>query len=313
MSNLTQAVLLYQKLLKEDSNHVAETREDLYKNIVMTCQIIIYEYPVKVKLLQEEEAAELLLLLIPRLDNLITSFIYMGVDFEVFLTRTIFLQTSYYKQKIRQKERKYFCLYCPGDEMEYYLLSEPSFEYETTRYFVEENQPPDWSAETAISKHVKLLIEHYKAFANRFKQFVVLNAPHLTAQQIAFLAKFMEMDELDLAELVREAFELAKEKYDRTIHAQEVRNTHYVKSQFLRRELEVFEGLDAHYSTINKIKKRYLRSHTLFLERCNDVRNRPNPVTHQTLSKIFKKPKGTIDSGMSALKKALNEIVDDNQ
>lgn len=313
MSNLTKAVLLYQKLLKSKSIQRRESLEELYRKIVMMCQIIIYEYPVKVKLLQEEEAVELLLLLTPRLKNLITSFEYIGIDFEKFLTRTIYLQTSYYKQKIRRKERKYYHLVCPGDEMEYYLLSEPSFEYETTRHFTEDNSPPDWSMETAASKHVRLLIKNYKAFANRFKQFVVLNAPHLTAQQIAFLAQYMEMDELELAKLVSAAYDLSSEKHSRSIHVQEVRNTHYIESQFLKRELEMFESFNAHYSTINKIKKRYLRSHTLFLERCREVRSRPNPVTHQVLSEIFKKPKGTIDSGMSALKRALKEIVDDNQ
>ena len=313
MSNLTKAVLLYQELLKNRANREGESLENLYQRIVMMCQVIIYQYPVKIKLLQEEEAVELLLLLTPRLKKLITSFEYRGIDFEKFLTRTIYLQTLYYKQKQRRKERKFYHLIYPGDEMEYYLLSEPSFEYETTPHFIEDNFPSDWSMETAASKHIRQLIKNYKAFANRFKQFIVLNAPHLTAQQIAFLAQYIGMDELELAELISAAHELANEKHNRSVHVQEVRNTHYIESQFLKRELEMFESFSAHHSTINKIRKRYLRSHTLFLERCKEVRSRPNPVTHEVLSKIFKKPKGTIDSGMSALKKALKEIVDDNQ
>lgn len=75
----------------------------------------------------------------------------------------------------------------------------------------------------------------------------------------------------------------------------------------------MFKSFDAHYSTIEAVKKRYRRSHSLFLERCKEARSRPNPVTHDALSKLFEKPKGTIDSGMSALKKALREIVDDNE
>ena len=34
-----------------------------------------------------------------------------------------------------------------------------------------------------------------------------------------------------------------------------------------------------------------LRAHTLFLERCKEVRNRPNPITHEALAQIFKSPK----------------------
>ncbi|HHU88288.1 MAG: hypothetical protein ACOXZ2_06850 [Sphaerochaetaceae bacterium] len=313
MSNLTKAVLLYQKLLKGEANHPKGSLEVLYHKIEMMCQIIIYQYPVKVKLLQEEEAVELLLILVPRLKTLITTFQYQGIDFEKFLTRTIYLQTIYYKQKRRRKERKFYYLTCPGDEMEYYMLAEPAFQYQIEKESIENKLPNNWSMETAASKHIKRLYNNYKAFANRFRQFIVLNGPHLSAQQIAFLAQYLEIDELELAQLISEAHELAGEKHNRSLHVQEVRNSHYLESQFLKREIDMFKSFDAHYSTIEAVKKRYRRSHSLFLERCKEARSRPNPVTHDALSKLFEKPKGTIDSGMSALKKALREIVDDNE
>lgn len=312
MSNLTKAVLLYQKLLKDEATHKEESLEALYRKIEKMCQVIIYQYPVKVRLLQEEEAVELLLILNPRLRTLITTFQYQGIDFEKFLTRTIYLQTIYYKQKRRRKERKFYYLTCPGDEMEYYMLAEPAFQYQIEKESIEKKFPDNWSMETAASKHIKKLYNNYKAFANRFRQFIVLNGPHLSAQQIAFLAQFLEIDELELAQLISKAHELTSDKLKRSLHVQEVRNTHYLESQFLKRELDMFKSFEAHYSTIEALKKRYRRSHSLFLERCKEARSRPNPITHDALSKLFEKPKGTIDSGMSALKKALKEIVDDS-
>ncbi|NLA91952.1 MAG: hypothetical protein GX842_00720 [Spirochaetales bacterium] len=312
MSNLTKAVLLYQELLKRKGGQPSKQLNALYHKIKTECQIIIYEYPVKVKLLQEEEAGELLLILTPRIKVLVTEFEYRGIAFENFLIRTIYLQTIYYKHKSRRQERKHLYFVCPGDEMDNYMLAEPTFQYMRSHPFTEDPSSFNWTMDTAAAKHIKKLLSHYKAFNNRFKQFVVLNGTHLTAEQIAFLAEYMEIDELELAKLITKAFNLSLEKHNRSLHVQEVRNTHYIESQFLKRELELFESFDTHHSTLEKIKKRCLRAHTLFLERCKEVRNRPNPITHEALAQIFKKPKGTIDSGMSALKKALKEIVDDS-
>lgn len=67
MTELTKDVLTYQKLIRGEAESSGVSNQKLLFSIQNRSQIIIYEYPVRVKVLEEEEAVELLLIMIPRL------------------------------------------------------------------------------------------------------------------------------------------------------------------------------------------------------------------------------------------------------
>ncbi|MFA5468688.1 MAG: hypothetical protein WC224_06485 [Sphaerochaetaceae bacterium] len=314
MTELTKDVLTYQKLIRGEAESSGVSNQKLLFSIQNRSQIIIYEYPVRVKVLEEEEAVELLLIMIPRLKKMIEDFEYQGIAFETFLKRAVYEQVKFYKMKKKLDNRKYLYLTYPGDEIDYYMLAEPAYRYKSEKYLAVDNgetAPINWSSDTKASKTVKNLITKYPATKRRFCEFIVLNSHDLTPKQISFLADFMNMSEDKLADLVTKAHELSLKKFERSQEVAAIRNNHYLNCQFLSREISDSEINGIHPITLESLKKRYERLHALYIERCQEANARPNPVTHVVLSKLFKKPKGTIDSGMSAMKRTLKEIIDD--
>lgn len=313
-ASLTQAVLQYQQLLEDTSKENETAQEALFLKLQSMCHVIIYTYPVKVRLLKEEEAAELLLYISPRIKTIIESFTYQGLTFEGYLRRISFLQAYHYIKKRDRAKRKYSYTTYPSEDMESLMFSEPAMQYQLTRNTVDSvDASLNWSEESEASKKVKQKLKKSKTFRKRFLQLILLCSDHLTARHIAFLADYMEMDELKLAQLVTEAFAMTTKKREKDLHVQSVRNKHYLEYQFLKRELSILETFNADPIRIQRLQKRYERSRILFEQRCQEAQKRPNSVTHAALGKQLETPKGTIDSGINALKRLLKEIMDDSK
>ena len=313
-TNLTQSVLLYQQQLSDTSQVSDAMREALFAKLQSMCHVIIYTYPVTVRLLQEEEAAELLLYISPRIKKIIESFTYQGLSFESYIKRISFLQAHHLIKKRGRENRKYSYTIFPAEDLESLMFSEPAMQYQLTRNSdASTNTDFDWSQDTEASQKIKKRLKKSKTLRKRFLQLVLLSCDHLSAKHIAFLADFLEMDELELATLVTNTYVMSEEKRERTLHAQAVRNMHYLEHQFLKREINILKAYNADPIRIERLQKRYKRERLLFEQRCEDVHKRPNSITHAALATQMEVPKGTIDSGMNALKHLLKEILDDSQ
>jgi hypothetical protein len=58
------------------------------------------------------------------------------------------------------------------------------------------------------------------------------------------------------------------------------------------------------------MKSRYEREDKLFLERRQQMQNRARSITHEVVAELTKVPKGTVDSGISAIKRYLTNLID---
>lgn len=309
-TELTKLVLRYQQLLTTNYPVDAKTCSRLYREIEERCFLIIYLYPVQIHLLDEEEAADLLLSLKPRLKHIVETFSYDGMPFENFLRRISYMQANVHNKRSNRIRRKYVCIPFPEESFDYLNVSDNPMTYGSQKQLLEPDSSISWQENTEISRHVKQKIVKSKSFRRRFLQLVLLCSEELNANQIKFLASYMGVAELNLAKDISNAYEKSYDKRMRTQQIARIRDYHFVEKTFCQRELNKLKSCCANSSDIEKMQTRIEREEKLFLERRLQMQNRAEAITHDVVGELTAVPKGTVDSGVSAIKRYLTEMID---
>lgn len=309
-TELTMVVIHYQKLLHMLDQDKQLHCLTLYSKILHECYIIIYNYPVQIHLLDEEEAADLLLSMKPRLKHIIDTFTYSGISFENFIRRISYMQAKIHKKRVRKDKRKYVCIPLPSENFDQLTTAEYSVPYGNCTAESVGHEVSTWSMETELSCSIKKRIAESKTFRKRFLQLVLLCSEELNAHHIRILATCLGMTELSLARKISRAYEKSQEKRIRAEKLMQIKDHHYMEKHFYQRELSMLLGYNAHPIELEKVRKRLEREEKLFLERRDQVRKRSNSITHDVVGELTITPKGTVDSGLSALKRTLLKMID---
>ncbi|HCG63196.1 MAG: hypothetical protein A2Y31_04145 [Spirochaetes bacterium GWC2_52_13] len=310
-TDLTRKVLLYQQLLKSKDKRDRDGRDKLFRSLVNTCHIFFYTYPVKIRMLKEEDASELLIYVAPRIPTMIRTFRYERISFDLYLRKIAYLQTKCFLKRKKRNERKIWYEFTPINDIEDCLASDFPFPYEVmeaTR--VERNPDLNWSTETKASELVRKKIRHSKIFRRRFILLILLSCDALSAQHIAFLAEYLGMGEQELASLISRTHECSIDKRERTRHLAGIRNMHFCRKMFYQRELEMMESFNADPLFLEPVRRSLAYEEYYFKQRCKEVQDRPNSITHRQLALLSGIPKGTVDSGLSTIRNFLDGIMD---
>lgn len=309
-TGLTKLVLRYQQLLTSAHHQERKEADLLYQKIEERCLLIIYSYPVSIHVLEEEAAADLLLSLKPRLKHMIDSFSYEGFPFENFIRRIAYMQAHVYIKRLKRRNRKHTLIPYPTDSFDHLIASDYQTSYCALKSKTEGESSCFWSTDTEICRRVKKKIDSSKSFRRRFLQLVLLCSEQLDANQIRFLASYLNMEETELAKSISNAFEKSYMRKERTIHIANIRDYHFLEKCFCEREIGMLKYNNAKPFVIEKMQSRYEREDKLFLERRQQMQNRARSITHEVVAEITKVPKGTVDSGISAIKRYLTNLID---
>ncbi|MGI6467315.1 MAG: hypothetical protein ACOXZZ_06985 [Sphaerochaetaceae bacterium] len=293
-SQLTNEVLTYQKMAKSTVKAKA-----LYHYLCNCCRLIFYTYPVEVRLLDQEDALELLLSMEGRLEHLINDFEYRFIPFETYVKKVAYLQGQIFLKLKLKAKRKYSSVFRTLEELDENVVSD-----------YDEVDRPIWDESNPITYKIKNEVKRSKTFRERLIQLVIKCSDDLSIQQLSFIANFLEIDELELAKMITKAHQLSEFKRIRTKNLLDVRNRHYTRTRFLKQEIGIMEAINADAILIERLKVSLQRSEENYEKACEAITKRPNSITHSTLSKVMELPKGTIDSGMFNLKKELAKLID---
>lgn len=305
-TELTRKVLAYQQLLTATCERDIKERNTLLAEIEEYCCLVIYHYPVRIHLLQEESAADLLLSIKPRLQRIIDRFVFETVSFESFIHRVAYLHATVFIKRLGKKRRKYLCHPLPNDKFDALTVADSALQYGKST----QDREDDWQVDSKACIQIKHRLEKSASFQRRFMQLVLLSSEHLDAGHVEFLATFMGVDELDLAELISCVHERSLKKRKRSEHIAYVRDHHFLEQIFCQRELHMLTTYHANPSLIEKVRSQYAREQKLFMERNREAMDRSGSVTHGVVAEMTSVPKGTVDSGVSALKRYLTRIID---
>jgi len=313
MANLlTERVLYYQALIVSPHKKEREKAKALYLELCNECRKIFYTYPVKVRILEEEEAIELLLSMEGRLKHLIQNFEYQHISFDHYVRKIAYLQAQLLVRKKAKEARKYSSIFKTIDEIDEQLVADDTVLYKIAKDgSLCVDKESQWSENSPRCTALKEKLQENQIFKMRVVQLIIKCCDNLNARQIAFLANFLEFDEKELATLLAQSHDLSNDKRERTKHLIAVRNAHFRNRQFLRNELEMLKEYNAEPLQIERIQKKLQRSEYLFERSLNELTNRPNPVTHAVIATQLGIPKGTVDSGMHSLKRIIQKLLDD--
>lgn len=310
-TDLTRKVLLYQQLLKSKDKRDQVRRNKLLRSLVNTCHIFFYTYPVKIRMLREEDAAELLIYVAPRIPTMIRTFRFERISFDLYLRKIAYLQTKCFLKRKKRNERRIWYEFSPINDIDDCFASEAPYPYEVLEATkVEANPELNWSTETRASELVRQKIKRSKIFRRRFIHLILLSCDALSAQHIAFLAEYLGMGEQELARLISGAHECSVDKRERTRHLAGIRNMHFCRKMFYHRELAMLESYHADPLFLDPLRRHYAYEDRYFKERCKEVQDRPNSITHRQLALLSGIPKGTVDSGLSTIRSFLDGIMD---
>lgn len=306
LTPLTKQVLTYQRMCHTNS---AQSKL-LYTKIVDTCRIIFYSYPVKVKILDIEEAIEFLFMMEGRLRNLIVNFVFEKISFDSYMKKVAFMQANLFVRAKAKKKRKEQALYSSFDELDEEKVSEESSLYLPEKHQDILSDSLEWNCESPLTQELKNRIVKSQVFKQRFIQLVLLCSEELTAQHITFLSQFLEIKESTLANLLCKVHQLSEKKRQKRDSMREIRNGHFYYRQFLERELYILNQMRADPILIERCLKKLLRVREFFTKSVTEVRERPNSITHTVIATAVEMPKGTIDSGLHTIKKTLDQLMD---
>jgi hypothetical protein len=310
MTEFTQMVLRYQKLATAPSMEHTKETSSLLQEIIGRSTLIIYRYPVHIHLLDEESAADLLLMIRPRLQHIIETFTYEGMPFENFIRRISYMQAKHLAKRKAREMRHHMCITLPSESFDLLAVGDHAVPYCASRDDPFESACT-WDSETKAGRLLKRKIASSKYFKRRFLQLVLLCSEELDAHKIKFLATFMGMDEHELAQKICIAYEKSRGKRERLEHLFMVKARHYLDKQFYARELEILKSYHADPVTVERVNLRYEREKRYFQQKTEQLCSRCHAVTHDVVGELTGVPKGTVDSGISALKKYLIELMDD--
>ncbi len=307
ISYLTQKVLQFQK-----ESESLTLREEL----IRYCQIVIYTYPVSIKIIDQEEASELLLYVFPRLETLLLTFTYNGVPFENYMKKIAFLQAHSFNKMKRKEIRRFACDQLPHEDIEYFIYSQhietgPPMTPHLT--YGSENNYEDfsWSSETTVSLDIQKRVRTSAPFKRRMLHLILLCSDLLTPSHISFLATFLEMKEIELANMITKAIELSNKRILSKNENKRIRDSHYFEKEFLVREKEYLLSVEAHPYYIDRVERKLEKESRYYKQVNKRLKDCPTAVTHLNAGKVTGSPKGTVDSGLQALFNYLKPLVDE--
>lgn len=306
-SYFTQKVLQFQK-----EPHSQILRDEL----ISYCQITIYTYPVSIKIIEPEQAADLLLYVSPRIETLLKTFTYTGIPFESYMKKIAYLQAQSFNKMKRKETRRFVCDQMTHEDIEYFIYSQkidtgsimrPHVTY--TDFIGQEDLM--WSSETPVSLHLKTKLHTSAPFKKRLLHLILLCSDHLTSSHITFLANYLGMKEIKLAKMVTQAIELSDRRI--TLHEDNmrIRDNHFFEKEFLEREKDYLVSIDAHPYYIDRIDQKLEKERHFFYKARVKIKTKPTTVTHLSVGKVTNVPKGTVDSGLQSLFKYLHPLVDE--
>ena len=310
-TDLTRKVLLYQQLLKSKDKRDQEEGKKLFRSLVNTCHIFFYTYPVKIRMVKEEDAAELLIYIASLIPSMIKTFRYERISFDLYLKKIAYLQAKCFIKRKKRNDRKIWYEFTPTNDIDDCIASDSTYPYElvdATR--VGTTSGLNWSTETKASELVRKKINRSEIFRRRFIHLILLCCDALDARHIAFLAEYLGMGEQELAMLVSKTHECSVDKRERTRHLVSIRNSHFCRKMFFERELAMMESFNADPLFLEPVRRSLAYEEYYFRERCKEVQDRPNSITHRQLALLSGIPKGTVDSGLSTIRNFLDGIMD---
>lgn len=295
--NLTRKVLYLQA--HPDSHQ-------LRRELIEFCEITIYTYPVRIHLLEKEEAAELLISVYPRIENLLLTFTDQGIPFEIYMRRISYLQAVSFQKSARKERRRFVCDTISLDDIEF--LSHNLQQGNSIRDISDELT---WEADTPLAVELREKVREPGPYRTRVLHLILLCGEYLSAPHISFLAQYLGMDELVLARMVTEAMRLSEKRILISERKKRIRDSHFSEKQYLEREYAFLNGVDAPSMSVRETERR-LRTRTHYWKTLRDqVARRPSNITHAVAGIVTGTPKGTVDSGLQSLYRYLNKRVDD--
>ncbi|TVR90637.1 MAG: hypothetical protein EA428_07810 [Spirochaetaceae bacterium] len=296
MSQLSELVTEYQR--------TGRKRHELRERIAL----IVYNYPQGRRFFEEDDAGDFLLYFQPRIDRIIRRFHDQGNRFEAYLGTNLRYQLhSYVQRKQRAKLRHYagnLDLIWEGVGPEL-LLNEATPQYAEQR--------PDFDARAAEQRSRRVFGMHRPAETEDR-----VNDPH--SRRLLLLgmkaADYLEPHHLEKLAILtgyryEYLFQCWTELRERTFCRrrrlallQHRRNRAYLQLRCLEIQMSA--------SNDEKTRQRYVRQTQLQRERLRAVvaliERVPRTPTNRDLSAVLGIPKGSIDSGLYALRGALCEI-----
>ncbi|MDD3997260.1 MAG: hypothetical protein WC129_00585 [Sphaerochaetaceae bacterium] len=325
IDRLTARVLEYQALVKKTNLNANELqkRTQLGDYLIQTVWLIAYRYPVTVKILDEEDAAEFILCFYRRIPVLVNEFRYEYISFESYLKKVVFWQSNSFLKRKRRRENR--CPCDPNDpETIQHLITDDQYPGYDSPYrnvaseSLISEQPvlfgtdETWDFDTRICKLLKKRMKTSRTLKNRLLQLILLCCDRLNALQIAQLAHFLSIEEDRLAHLISQALEIGDRRMQIDTELRQIRDAHFQEYLRSQGEMEMLESLCADAYYVDRMRRRAERAKDLFVLRCKESRSRPSAVTHAAVAAVLSIPKGTVDSGMLSLRRLLYQLMDDN-
>ena len=301
-SKITEKVLKYQKDPKNSA---------LKEELISYCQLVIYTYPPSVRLIDEEEASDLLLYVNPRLDALLKNFTYTGIPFENYMKKVSYLQAQSFLKLKRNENRRFQIESVSDDDLEYYHFSQFSSCSSCTDFDERTGETLSWTSDTPLSLRVKAKMQQSEAFRKRIIHLILLCSDLLSSAHISFLARFLEMDEALLATMIKEALTLSEKRLQMKERNIRIRDSHFFEKEFLEREKQFLISVNAHPYYVSKVESKREKEMRYWEQMREAIRNRPATVTHSIAGKVTNVPKGTVDSGLQSLYRYLHDHIDD--
>ncbi len=242
------------------------------------------------------EAGDFILELIPNLDSIIDKYNNNLLQFDHYIkTHIKWIKHSFSKKYVKEKENvNAYSIYINS---EYKLVSEVM--EETQEYSITNNAKKLLSINNGIIEKESL--------RNRLEIFALKNSRNLTEEQILIIAPllsrspewlFNKKEELEMQCVKRvENREYLKRRYNRLL----------MEIAKLQGQLECENNDKSRYKLLNKIDVLTLRKNELIIQ----ISSRNCGPKNDEIAKILGIPKGTVDSSLFYIKKALESLLPD--
>ncbi|MCA1755269.1 MAG: hypothetical protein LC641_11345 [Spirochaeta sp.] len=296
MSQLSELVLEYQR--------TGNKRDELKEQV----SIIVYNYPQGRRFFEEDDAGDFLLYFQPRIDRILRRFHDQGSGFEAYLGTNLRYQLHSYMQRKQRAKLRYYAgnlnLIWEGIGKDF-LLSEAEPQYG--------EQPEDFNSQAAEERSRQVFgMLHAADTEDR------VNDPH--SRRLLLLgmkaADYLEPHHLEkLAVLTGYRFEYLfqcwSELRERTFCRrrrlallQHRRNRAYLQLRCLEIQMAASNDEKTRARVVRQtgVQRERLRAVVALIDRV------PRTPTNRDLSAVLGIPKGSIDSGLYALRKVLCEI-----
>ncbi|MDA3808818.1 MAG: hypothetical protein PF518_00675 [Spirochaetaceae bacterium] len=275
MESITESVLRYQESGKG------------YEEIVKRISLIIYNYPVRIQNLTEDDKSEFYLSFYNRIEGLIKNFSYMGIPFETLLNQTLKWHIKTYVSK-KKDEKRLIALQVQEAETDIKdLLSDD--------YKNEYNEIPLLKLKGCASRRRLLFL-------------VLVDSPNISDKEMKSFSKITgyELEWLFFLKdtLINRLFKRNK----RLTQLREKRNNTYMKllyKQSLYSDEIDREKKEIISDQINRLKKRL--DDTRY-----EISRVPCRPTHPEIAELLKVPKCTVDSGLHYFRKKYKTAIAEN-